>query len=104
MFFQNSAVQLQALYELRVKLLDAIGQTTLDVVSARSLNFLTRHVRLFGKFFRRMQQASCPRFIKLPMCSDLVLYYWSTVVRATNGPPNLVSGKEIYFLITHGSN
>lgn len=60
----------------------------------RSIDVLNRHIRLFGKFFRRLQQLSHVQFSALPMCSDLILFYWSQVVEATGGPPNLIAGKD----------
>ncbi|CCM04790.1 uncharacterized protein FIBRA_06983 [Fibroporia radiculosa] len=84
--FQASALQLRTLSELRIELLLSLQATSADVLSLRSVDILTRHVRLFGKFFRRLQQLSIPRFVKLPMCTDLVLYYWSKVVQASDTP------------------
>ncbi|KAF8076536.1 armadillo-type protein [Lyophyllum atratum] len=78
--FQNSAIQLKALTELRT-----------NIIVQRSLNIFTRHIRVFGKFFRRLQQLSPSRFVALPMCSDMILFYWSQVVKATSGPAELVS-------------
>jgi hypothetical protein len=65
-----------------------------DQVARRSIDQLTRHVRLFGKFFRRLQQINVARFVALPMCDDLILYYWSKVVQATSGPSEFVIGTK----------
>jgi len=93
--FQNSAVQLKALTELRISVIFAFhsSDTTPDPVAHNTMDLLTRHIRLFGKFFRRLQQLSVTRFVALPMCRDLVLYYWAKIVQATNDPSALVSGK-----------
>ena len=53
---------------------------------------LTRHVRLFGKFFRRVQQLSFIKFVKLPLCSELILYYWNKVVQASEMPAEAMAG------------
>jgi hypothetical protein len=93
--FQNSAIQLKTLTELRISILFAFrsSDTAPDPVAHNTMDLLTRHVRLFGKFFRRLQQLSVTRFVTLPMCRDLVLYYWDKIVQATNGPPALISGE-----------
>lgn len=91
-FFQNSAVQLQALSELRINLVSALGPTPGDAVTQRTVDLLTRHVRVFGKMFRRMQRDNAAHFVIMPMCGDLVLYYWSKVVQATNGKPEQIAG------------
>jgi hypothetical protein len=93
--FQNSVVQLKTLIELRINLIAALRSSGIawDVSASTTIDILTRHVRLFGKFFRRFQQLAVSRFVTLPMCRDLVLYYWDKVVQATNGPPELISGK-----------
>ena len=39
-----------------------------------------------------MQQLSTGIFALQPACADLVLYYWSKVVQATNGPPEHIAG------------
>ena len=84
------------LYELRVNLLLAVGSSVLDPVSVRSLDYLTRHVKAFAKMFRTLQHTHQKEFIALPMSNDLVLYYWSTVVQASQGSRDLVAG--IYHL------
>ena len=93
-FFQNSAVQLQALSELRINLVSALGTTSGDAMTERTVDLLTRHVRVFGKLFRRMQRDNAANFVTLPMCGDLVLYYWSKVVQATNGKPEQIAGAD----------
>ncbi|PIL37210.1 hypothetical protein GSI_00903 [Ganoderma sinense ZZ0214-1] len=94
-FFQNSAVQLQALSELRINLVSALGTTPGDAVTQRTVDLLTRHVRVFGKLFRRMQRDNPAHFVTLPMCGDLVLYYWSKVVQATNGKPEQIADSPL---------
>lgn len=90
-FFQNSAVQLQAVSELRINLVSALGAAN-GPVTQRALELLTRHLRVFGKLFRRMQRDAKVHFVTLPMCGDLVLYYWSKVVQATTGSPEQIAG------------
>ena len=92
-FFQNSAIQFQALSELRINLVSSLGAVPGDATTQRSLDLLTRHVRVFGKLFRRMQRDNPAHFVILPMCGDLVLYYWSKVVQATSGTPDQIAGK-----------
>ncbi|KAI0722911.1 ARM repeat-containing protein [Earliella scabrosa] len=94
-FFQNSAVQLQSLSEFRINLSSSLGTTPNDPISQRALDLLTRHVRVFGKLFRRMQRDNTAHFVTLPMCGDLVLYYWSKVVQATTGPPEQIADSAL---------
>lgn len=96
--FQASAVQLQTLSELRINLVLALQSATTDVVGQRSIDILTRHVRLFGKLFRQMQQKHASRFVSLPLCGDLVLYYWSKVVQASSAPQEYITGISSYFV------
>ena len=95
--FQNSTVQFQAISELRINVVSALGSPPTDPVAQRALDLFTRHVRIFGKLFRRMQRSSTARFVALPMCGDLVLYYWSKVVQATTGPPEQIAGLQRSF-------
>lgn len=88
--FQDSAIQLKQLSETRLSLMKTV--TVLSPVARRSINQLTRHIRLFGKFFRRLQQLDVVRFVKLPTCSELVLYYWDKVVEAANAPAQAIDG------------
>ena len=92
--FQTSALRLQNLSELRINIIKAIrtSNPALDPTTRRSIDQLSRHVRLLGKFFRRLQQLNVSRFVEQPMCSDIVLYYWSKVVEATNAPSGMISG------------
>lgn len=91
--FESSVLQLRGLKELRTNTLKSLMQTVPvpDVQAQQSIDILTRHIHVFGKFFRRLQQLSPTRFVALPMCSDLILYYWAQVVEATGGPPILIS-------------
>ncbi len=104
-FFQNSAIQLQALSELRINLVSALGTTPGDAVTQRTVDLLTRHVRVFGKLFRHMQRDNSAYFVTLPMCGDLVLYYWSKVVQATDGKPEQIAGAAhlIVQFVEHGA-
>jgi len=86
-------VQLRGLYETRVGILmnlrsDAVPS---DPIALHSLKLLYKFVRTLGKFFRRVQQADSVRFVKLPVCDDLVLYYWEKVVQA-NSSAELIEG------------
>ncbi|KAI0750869.1 ARM repeat-containing protein [Daedaleopsis nitida] len=94
-FFHDSAVQLQALSEVRIGLISALGTPPSDVVAQRSLDLLTRHIRVFGKLFRRMQRDSPAHFVTLPICGDLVLYYWNKVVQATTGPVDQIADSSL---------
>ncbi|EMD40680.1 hypothetical protein CERSUDRAFT_111258 [Gelatoporia subvermispora B] len=88
--FRSSAMQFQALSELRINLVIALISTPSSPVTERSVDLLTRHIRLFGKLFRRLQQLAVNRFVELPICSDLVLYCWSKVVQSTSGPTEYI--------------
>ncbi|KIM90936.1 hypothetical protein PILCRDRAFT_1173 [Piloderma croceum F 1598] len=91
--FQTSALRLQTLSELRINIIKAIraSNPAPDSTTRHSIDQLSRHVRLLGKFFRRLQQLNVSRFVEQPMCSDIVLYYWSKVVEATNAPSGMIS-------------
>ncbi|KAF8639750.1 hypothetical protein AX17_001012 [Amanita inopinata Kibby_2008] len=91
--FESSAFQLQALVNLRQNVVPSFIQPgpSETLSSSKSVDILTRHIKAFGKFFRRLQQLSRVRFIELPMCADLILFYWSQVVNATGGPSHYVA-------------
>lgn len=95
--FQNCAVQAQALCELRTQLVIALYTAPPEPSAARtvelSVRTLTRHVVLFAKFFRRLQQLEAPHFVQLPMSGDLILWYWNKVVEATGGPGEYIQGR-----------
>ncbi|KAG1815549.1 ARM repeat-containing protein [Suillus subaureus] len=89
--FQSSTGQLKILSELRINLVLALRASgTSDRLTLLSVDRLTRHVRVFGKFFRRLQQLKPDKFVQLPTSNQIVLYYWDRVVQATNGPPELI--------------
>ncbi len=92
--FRSSVLQLQSLADLRHTIVLTFAQNGQlePLSSSMSIGVLTRHIRLFGKFFRRLQQLSHARFVELPTCADLVLFYWSKVVDATSGPREYVAG------------
>jgi hypothetical protein len=66
-----------------------------EKASDELLTLMTRHIKLFGKCFRRMQQASIARFVKLPGSNHLVRFYWDCVNESTLAPPNSISGNDL---------
>ncbi|KAF8272542.1 ARM repeat-containing protein [Lactarius quietus] len=93
--FQSSAVQLRGLYETRISILMDLrsAATQPDPIALHSLNLLYKYVRTFGKFFRRVQHLDVARFVELPLCDDLILYYWEKVVQA-NSSAELIEDSE----------
>lgn len=93
-FFQNSVTQLKALVDTRTQALLELRSSMphLDQYTRDSVDILTRHVRLFGKFFRRVQQLSVAKFVLLPMCNDVILFYWGLIVQASESSSELLSG------------
>ncbi|KAK7695434.1 hypothetical protein QCA50_000070 [Cerrena zonata] len=90
-FFQSSVLQLKSLSELRINLVLALqGKLESEPIPKRCVATLNRHVYLFGKLFRRLQAPDAPQFIKLPLSDDLVYYYWSKVVQATESPASCI--------------
>ncbi|KAJ7094628.1 armadillo-type protein [Mycena belliarum] len=63
----------------------------------RTVDVLARHIGLFGKFFRRLQELSCSRFTALHKCADLVAYYWGKVVEATKHPGLIADSREAVY-------
>ncbi|KAF8917892.1 armadillo-type protein [Mucidula mucida] len=87
-FFQDSAVQVKALLQLRHTLLTTSPAETPQ--SRAFIEVLTKHIRHIGKFFRRLSQLSHARFVELPGCSELVMFYWNHVAQALTGPSETV--------------
>jgi hypothetical protein len=88
----STILQVRNLIEVRYTVVLALQQSgsTPDTAKA-AVDILTRHVRLLGKFFRALQRYSSAKFVKLPSCDDLVLYYWSQVIRAADAPPEMTA-------------
>lgn len=85
------------MFELRLNLvvqLRSHSDLAPSAVGTRAITYLTSHVRAFGKWFRKMQQSSISRFVLLPGCSALIMYYWGKVVEA-NRTPELIGGMLI---------
>ncbi|KAF8505664.1 ARM repeat-containing protein [Russula emetica] len=93
--FRYSATQLRGLYETRIGLLMDLRSAAAppDPIALRSLNLIYKSVCTFGKYFRRLQQIDVARFVELPLCDDLVLYYWEKVVQA-NASTELIEDSE----------
>ena len=91
--FRYSATQLRGLYEARIGLFMDLRSAAAppDLIALRSLNLIYKSVCTFGKYFRRLQQVDVARFVELPLCDDLVLYYWEKVVQA-NASAELIEG------------
>jgi hypothetical protein len=96
-------VQLRGLYETRIGLLMNLrsAATQPGPIALHSLNLLYKYVRAFGKFFRRVQQLDVARFVELPLCDDLILYYWEKVVQA-NSSAELIEGMLVGACVSRG--
>lgn len=90
--FENCARQLQYLFDLRLNIvIGLIAENGLtNPIAQQTVKDLTRHVMLYGRLFRRFQQLDARRFANLPLCGDLVLFYWSKVVQSTTGPAEYI--------------
>ncbi|KAJ6628769.1 armadillo-type protein [Mycena sp. CBHHK59/15] len=95
----NSADLLRALVTQRRDTVLAFGTTGLaaNPYAQRCVDLLTRHIRLLGKFFRRLQELSSPRFTALSSCPLLVKYYWEEVVAATEQPGLIADSPEAVY-------
>lgn len=93
-FFKSSGFQMQSLHEHRIMLTTSLNASNLpnSPPVLLAIERITRHVRAFAKFFRRLQQLDTKRFVLLPICTDVVLYYWNGVVRSTEVSPELING------------
>lgn len=91
--FTFSHNYIQTLFGLRKDTVIVLTREGKITQAHRSLRTLTKLVRTCGKYFRRLQQLDASRFVELPQCGDLVLYYWKQVVDATGGPFELIAGR-----------
>ncbi|KAG8903449.1 hypothetical protein FRB99_003271 [Tulasnella sp. 403] len=92
-FFAMATSHVQLLWGYRLSIATSLRDATLspEPGSLRCLELLTKHVKAFGKAFRRMQQTGIARFVELPNCNPLVLSYWDKVVQATHAPPDAIA-------------
>lgn len=58
----------------------------------RTVSILTRHLRAYGKYFRRLQQLSQARFVDLPGSGELIMLYWSQIVESTEHNQSDIAG------------
>ena len=88
---------MQTLYEQRIAVTTSLNSSNLPNTPPVLLTVerITRHVRAFGKLFRRLQQLEAKQFVLLPICTDIVLYYWSKVVQSTEVSPELIDGTPL---------
>ena len=85
---------MQSFYEHRITITTLLISSSLPDTPPvlLAVERATRHVRAFGKFFRRLQQLETKKFVLLPICTDIVLYYWNKVVQSTEVSPELING------------
>jgi hypothetical protein len=96
-FFKSSGFQMQSLYEHRITIMTSLNSSNLPNTPSTllALEKITRHVRTFGKFFRRLQQLDTKKFVLLPICTDIVLYYWNKIIQSTEVSPELINGTPL---------
>ncbi|KAF5321876.1 hypothetical protein D9619_000809 [Psilocybe cf. subviscida] len=84
--FQNCAAQIKQLMSMRKDIMLSVKQQNLltNPQVQRTVSILTRHLRTYGKYFRRLQQLSQERFVALPGSGELIMLYWSQIIESTN--------------------
>ena len=94
---------MQSLYERRITITTSLNSSNLPNTPPvlRAIEKITCHVRTFGKFFRRLQQLETKKFVLLPMCTVIVLYYWNMVVQSTEVSPELINGIQLWINAYH---
>jgi len=94
---------MQSLYEHRITITTSLNSSNLPNTPSvlLAIEKITRHVRTFGKFFRRFQQLDTKKFVLLPICTDIVLYYWNKVVQSTEVSPELINGTLLRIYAHH---
>ncbi|KAG8825707.1 hypothetical protein FRC19_010697 [Serendipita sp. 401] len=91
-FFGTAVNHFISLSQLRIQLFAA--NLSANLTGSLTQSYLSRHIRVYGKFFRKTQVFSAARFVKLPNCRELVLHYWSRVVSASAAPKNEVQDDD----------
>ncbi|KIJ37355.1 hypothetical protein M422DRAFT_260016 [Sphaerobolus stellatus SS14] len=97
----------ESLFDLRIQTVIALQQAMpedsrstfmIPEPTVKAVDQLTRHIRLFAKMFRRMQQLNFKRFVGTAGANDFVLYFWREVVKAAGGPAGYVmdSSEAVY--------
>ncbi|KIY74164.1 ARM repeat-containing protein [Cylindrobasidium torrendii FP15055 ss-10] len=89
LFFTSSASQVRALLQLRMQIISTGAPE--NPQSRAFIEVLTKHIRHIGKFFRHLSRLSQTRFVELPGCAELVIFYWEHVVSATSAPADTVA-------------
>lgn len=99
-FFVYSTSRVTSLIDLRINLVTSLGtsEQPTDGNASRSIAYLTRHIRQFGKLFQRMQKLNPTQFVQIKTANDVVLFYWSKVVQAASSPENAIAGKTMEVL------
>ncbi|TCD64327.1 hypothetical protein EIP91_004237 [Steccherinum ochraceum] len=93
--FKSTVGQLQVLTEKRVEIVVALQPSSnWSPVVNSSINYLTRHIFAFGKFYRRLLQLDASRFVTFPTSDELVYYYWNKVIQATGGPSGCIANSN----------
>ncbi|KAF9534185.1 armadillo-type protein [Crepidotus variabilis] len=93
---QNSATQVRSLWVLRKSVLLPLvaNKSSMDDATRQTILVLTKHLRVFGKLFRRLQQLSIDRFTNLAISTELVLFYWGEIVDSTNYSESVISDSD----------
>ena len=92
-----STTHLKILSDTRISIAMTL-QNQVNSESRRLLESLTQYVRTIGKFFRRLQELDVKRFVGMPLCDELISYYW-TLVNQANSSPELILGSSACFYI-----
>ncbi|KAK7054202.1 importin N-terminal domain-containing protein [Favolaschia claudopus] len=94
----ETAPWLKQLVDLRQTIVtDQRGTLAANRPAQSTVDILTRHTRLMGKFFRRLQELSVNRFATLPCCPNLIAYYWGEVTKAAADPSNIADNSEALY-------
>lgn len=92
-FFQHSILELQQFVGLRTNFVASVlGSGRLnDEPCRRTMDLLSKRIRAYGKFYYRLAILGPARFVELPNCTDMIMFYWSEIEKATNAPPQSIA-------------
>lgn len=106
-FFQHTIQEVRHFVSLRSSFVASVlaSNRLNDVACRRTMDLLVKRIKGYGKFYFRLAMLNPGRFVELPSCTDMIMFYWTEIEKATEAPPQSIAGEvfisaRLYAMLT----
>ncbi|KAI5893425.1 ARM repeat-containing protein [Schizophyllum commune H4-8] len=92
-FFQHTIQEVRHFVALRSSFVASVlaSNRLSDAACRKTMDLLVKRIKGYGKFYFRLAMLNPGRFVELPSCTDMIMFYWTEIEKATEAPPQSIA-------------